>query len=494
MALRTYNATSTVSYTVTAECEFCGHVHDIRGKTEGGVSSTMGAGKVSRDRAAAGAAKQAERVIKKLGKESVALRCPKCGRFPTRYMETHFPEGFRKGLAQVGEVMDSAMSTEGVVAGLVVGTIIFGLLSMVGGLCIADRAVGSEPPPLGRVFGWAAVLFCGFWGLVVWVRCRRSAKRKQAVAQLEQRVSYLPDEVIEAIVVHEYMGALGGVSGYSQIGDPYFAWAARRADILRAAEAGSRPDADPKRIRFKCTSCRKELVIASSAVGGNVKCPECAASTGVPPVPDASLLQIAPEAVTEKDVTTLFRHLELGNAERVWGMLTVKPAVATAVNEYGFTPIEGVKSGPETLWLLAMFLENGADINGPTQPPLLGFAAAANRTAMEFLLDRGADVNAAAAQGIGTALHQAANSGRTEAIELLVERGADVNAVTSEGRTALHLAARSGRVEVLKLLIEKGADLTVADANGDTPLGSASQAIVPCPEAVSLLLGHMAQG
>jgi hypothetical protein len=490
MALRVYNATSTVTTTVTSECEFCGHVHGVKAQTTG-FSSTMGAGKVFGDRAAAGAAKQAKRAAEKLGKKSVALRCPKCGRFPTRYMEMHFPEGFRKGLAQAAEYLP--VDTEAVVGCLVVGTIVFGLLSMVGTLFIVDPAVGSEPLPLGRIFGWAAVLFCGFWGLVVLVRYRRSAKRKQTAAQLERRVSYLPDEVVEAIVVHEYMGALGGASGYSTTALPYHRWDVRRADILSAAEAASRPDADPERIRFKCTSCQKELIVASSAVGGNVKCPECAASTGVPPVPDASLLQIAPEAVTEEDVTTLFGHLEFGNAERVWGMLTVKPAVATAVNEYGCAPIAAVKSGPETLWLLAMLLENGADVNGPASSPLLlKFKYEGDAPAIEFLLDRGADVNAAA-QGGKTALHVAAVNGRAEALKLLIERGADINAVGPEGRTALHLAASSGRVEAIKLLIEGGADLTVSDSNGDTPLGCASQATTPCPEAVSLLLEYMAQ-
>jgi predicted RNA-binding Zn-ribbon protein involved in translation (DUF1610 family) len=374
MALRVYNATSTVTTTVTSECEFCGHVHGVKAQTTG-FSSTMGAGNVSKGRAAAGAAKQAKRAAEKLGKKSVALRCPKCGRFPTRYMEMHFPEGFRKGLAHLAEYLP--VDTEAVVAGLVVGMIVFGLGSIVVAPFITGLIWGvgaGAPSPLGPTLGLTAALFCCPWGLVVLVRCRRSAKRKQAAAHLEQRASYLPDEVIEAIVVHEYMGALGGVSGYSITALPYHRWDVRRADILSAAEAASRPDADPERIRFKCTSCQKELIVASSAVGGNVKCPECAASTGVPPVPDASLLQIAPEVVTEEDVTTLFGHLEFGNAERVWGMLTVKPAVATAVNEYGCAPITAVKSGPETLWLLAMLLENGADVNEPASPPLVNFA------------------------------------------------------------------------------------------------------------------------
>jgi ankyrin repeat protein len=43
-----------------------------------------------------------------------------------------------------------------------------------------------------------------------------------------------------------------------------------------------------------------------------------------------------------------------------------------------------------------------------------------------------------------------------EAIQWLVEHGADVNAADVDGNTALHLAADSGMIESIKWLVEHG--------------------------------------
>lgn len=59
-----------------------------------------------------------------------------------------------------------------------------------------------------------------------------------------------------------------------------------------------------------------------------------------------------------------------------------------------------------------------------------------------------------------TALHFAAQNSNLPLVEYLVSRGADVNALDKGHFGALHRAAEQGAVEIVKLLLEKGADKT----------------------------------
>jgi len=73
--------------------------------------------------------------------------------------------------------------------------------------------------------------------------------------------------------------------------------------------------------------------------------------------------------------------------------------------------------------------------------------------------------------GWGTALHEAARSGRTDTAELLLKNGSDVNARDGEGETPLYVAAKwGGHVDVSRLLIANKADVNAPDNDGKTPL------------------------
>jgi ankyrin repeat protein len=73
-----------------------------------------------------------------------------------------------------------------------------------------------------------------------------------------------------------------------------------------------------------------------------------------------------------------------------------------------------------------------------------------------------------------TALHLAANYGKTYAVQMLLEKGASINAVTTDHETPLHLASRFGDLETVKLLIEKGAFVNTPATDNVTPLHLAS--------------------
>lgn len=123
---------------------------------------------------------------------------------------------------------------------------------------------------------------------------------------------------------------------------------------------------------------------------------------------------------------------------------------------------------------------------------LQGAAAKGDIEIMRMLLDEGLDVNSSNGGGFlanqGTALHSAAWANKAEMVEFLIARGAEVDAVDNEGRTPLHKAAVSGGKEAAVILLAHGADPTVESVYEDTPMHAAAQS--GKQEIVVLLLAH----
>lgn len=100
--------------------------------------------------------------------------------------------------------------------------------------------------------------------------------------------------------------------------------------------------------------------------------------------------------------------------------------------------------------------------------PTLGLAIFFRQPAVaRFLIEQGADVNAAAsnAQRV-TPLHAAAAVQDRATMELLLARGADANAKQQLDYTPLHGAASRGDIEMAKLLIAHGADRNAKGTDG----------------------------
>lgn len=102
--------------------------------------------------------------------------------------------------------------------------------------------------------------------------------------------------------------------------------------------------------------------------------------------------------------------------------------------------------------------------------PPLGLAIFfGNRDLAKFLIEQGADVDAAADNPQRVApVHAAAAVCDHEILQMLIERGADANARQQLDYTPLHTAAARGDMKMAKMLLAGGADRDARGSDGST--------------------------
>ena len=121
------------------------------------------------------------------------------------------------------------------------------------------------------------------------------------------------------------------------------------------------------------------------------------------------------------------------------------------------------------------------------QSPVADAAMQRDNAGVAALLETGADVNLAQADG-ATALHWAAYHGNVSLAGLLLDADADPSAVNRNGSTPLWLAASHGDAAMVEALLEGG-----ADANEELPLGRKPLMLAArsgSVDAVRVLLDH----
>lgn len=152
-------------------------------------------------------------------------------------------------------------------------------------------------------------------------------------------------------------------------------------------------------------------------------------------------------------------------------------------------------------------LERGADINASDvtgATPLYHAVTGSHTKLVDFLLQHKADpdiagptgfpIQVAARQGHQailellikydadvnlkghSPLYEAATLGHNGITRLLIDAKADLNAPNEQGRTPVHAAARQGHVHVLRQLLARGAKVDVVDDQGVSPLDLAIEA------------------
>ncbi len=155
--------------------------------------------------------------------------------------------------------------------------------------------------------------------------------------------------------------------------------------------------------------------------------------------------------------------------------LIFKGADVNFQDKYGRTPLnEAVLCG--NLDIIKALVESGADIKLMEKggSSLLGCAACyQDKAFIQKILDRGASVNPQGSPHGFTPLMELAQNGNAEIVEFLIQKGANVNTASRYGDTALMVAAKNGRVEVVKILVKHGADINAQDKYGHTALSLA---------------------
>jgi ankyrin repeat protein len=164
---------------------------------------------------------------------------------------------------------------------------------------------------------------------------------------------------------------------------------------------------------------------------------------------DKAVIDAVASSVRTLDV---FEAASFGDLDRLTELLTFDPALAISYAADGFTPLH-----------LAAFF--------------------GRPEAVRFLLDRGADVDAAGHGWMtGTALHAAASARRPDIVAILLEAGTDPNARQTHGWTPLHSSARNADLESTEALLAAGADPSATNDEGasvlDLAVESADKALV----------------
>jgi ankyrin repeat protein len=155
---------------------------------------------------------------------------------------------------------------------------------------------------------------------------------------------------------------------------------------------------------------------------------------------------------------------------RVATMLVDAGADINALDDHDYTPCHYAAQN-DSLDLLRLLLAAGASIDGRVTP--LHCAAIRGKVnAARLLISTGADVHARDSR-LFTPLHLAASA---ECVFALLEAGADVHAAGAQGQTACAVAAMSNAESAVKALVAAGADVHAADADGNTPCHHAALA------------------
>ena len=116
-----------------------------------------------------------------------------------------------------------------------------------------------------------------------------------------------------------------------------------------------------------------------------------------------------------------------------------------------------------------LFFKAGMDINerdSAGTPFLCAAARNGKKDMVQWLLEKGADIDAISRDRGYSAVMDAVWKSNKEIVELLVNKGANLNFVSRDGQTALILATGSGNFDICRILAENGADPTIKDRMG----------------------------
>ncbi|MCR4713349.1 MAG: ankyrin repeat domain-containing protein [Treponemataceae bacterium] len=120
-----------------------------------------------------------------------------------------------------------------------------------------------------------------------------------------------------------------------------------------------------------------------------------------------------------------------------------------------------------------LFVEAGMDVNSrdAAGTPMICIAARSGRKAMiEWLLSKGADINAVSKDRGYSAVMDAVWKSSQEIVKFLIDKGANLNFISNDGQSALIVATGASNPRICELLVKNGADPTYKDRMGMSSL------------------------
>lgn len=160
-------------------------------------------------------------------------------------------------------------------------------------------------------------------------------------------------------------------------------------------------------------------------------------------------------ALQRGDIAQIERHI-------YWG------ADLNKINPDGSMPLHAAaKTG--RLVVVELLLDNDADINirdAKNHTPIHEALMSGRTQIARMLIKRGAEFDA------NWLLEEAVNNqvADRDVIEFLIQRGAEINHTAENGDTPLHMAVKQDNRVLSKLLIAHGANVNSKDATNHTPL------------------------
>lgn len=184
------------------------------------------------------------------------------------------------------------------------------------------------------------------------------------------------------------------------------------------------------------------------------------------------------EETDKKGRTAVFRSARVGRLEHLRVLLGAG-ASPNASDKTGEAPLQTAARNGHTA-CVELLLQSGADIDYCPPPELTEYSESALCSAVRkspeaafLLLEHGADPNAGtAARRLPLSTAVGWDKG-LPLIEELINRGADVNAADAQGMTPLHFAAERGTIPIIKTLLDAGANPNAIDDRGEPLICSA---------------------